>query len=176
MISTIGNPNTPSFVKIWGGPIFGDWAWNDPNELYFGIPKRVLLSFNNKFSTSYHIESNMLSSQTEHRDLRIQMSTDLSWSTHYSKIYSKAYKCLALLRRTFGKFGSDEARRSLYLALVRSQLSYCSQLWNQHLIKDTTTLQRVQRCATKYLLDDYSSDYKHHLLNLQLLLLMYTLD
>ena len=36
------------------------------NELYFGIPKCVLLSFNNKFSTSYHIESNMLSSQSEH--------------------------------------------------------------------------------------------------------------
>ena len=117
------------------------------NELCFGIPKCVLLSFNNKFSTSYHIESNMLSSQSEHWDLAIQMSTDLSWSTHYSIICSKAYKCLGLLRRMFGKFGSVEARWSLYLALVCSQLSYCSQLWKPHLIKDTTTLERVQRGA-----------------------------
>jgi len=115
----------------------------------------------------------MLSSQRENHDLGIQMSMDLSWSTHYSIICSKAYKCLALLKRMFGKFESVEARRPLYLA---PQLSYCSQLWNPHLIKDTTTLERVQRCAAKYILDDYSSDYKQRLLNLQLLPLMYTLD
>ena len=118
-----------------------------------------------RFLTSYHIESNMLSSQSEHSDLGIQMPMDLSWSTHYSIICSKAYKCL---RRKFGKFGSVEARRSLYLALVHSQLSYCSQLWNPHLIKDTTTLERVQRHTTKYTLDHYSSDYKQRLLNFQL--------
>jgi len=95
---------------------------------------------------------------------------------HYSIIYSKVYKCLALLRRMYGKFRSVEAKRSLYLALVRSQLSYCSQLWNPHLIKGTTTLERVHRHAKKYILDDYSSDYKQRLLNLQLLPLMYTLD
>ena len=67
---------------------------------------------------------------------------------------------------------SVEVRRSLYLALVRSQSSYFSQLWNPHLIKDTTTFERVQRCTTKLSLDDYSSDYKQRLHNLQLLLLM----
>ena len=50
--------------------------------------------------------------------------------------------------------------RDLYLALV------CSQLWNPYLIKDTTTLERVQRCATKYILNNYC---KLHLLNLKLL-------
>ena len=69
-----------------------------------------------------------------------------------------------------------EARRSLYLALVRSQLTYCSQLRNPHLIKDTTILERVQRRATKYILNDYTSDYKFRLLKLKLLPLMYMLD
>ena len=52
-------------------------------------------------SASYHIESNMLSSLSEHHDLRIQMSTDLSWT-----IVQSVLKHLALLRRTSGKFGS----------------------------------------------------------------------
>ena len=67
-------------------------------------------------------------------------------------------------------------RRSLYLALVRSQLSYCSQLWNPYLVKDTLTLERVQRRATKYILNDYTSDYRLRQLKLKLLPLMYTLD
>ena len=39
-----------------------------------------------------------------------------------------------------------------------------------------TLFQQSNRCATKYILDDYSSEYKQRLLNLQLLPLMYTLD
>ena len=150
--------------------------WSIVNELYFGIPKCVFLSFNSKLSSSYHIDSNALSHPSEHRDLGIQMSSDLSWSSHYNMICSKAYRSLALLRRSFGSFGTIEARRSLYLALVRSQLTYCSQLWNPYLIKDILTLERVQRRATKYILNDYTSDYRLRLLKLKLLPLMYTLD
>ena len=50
---------------------------------------------------------------------------------------------------------------------------YCSQLWRSNLIKDIHSLERVQRRATKYILNDYSSDYKSCLMNLKLLPLMY---
>jgi len=101
------------------------------------------------------------------------MSSDLPWSNHYNMICLKAYISLGLLKRTFGRFGTIEARRSLYLALVRSQLTYCSQLWNPYLIKDISILERVQRHATKYILDDYTSNYRLRLLKLKLLPLMY---
>ena len=48
---------------------------------------------------------------------------------------------------------------------------YCSQIWRLQLIRDITTLERVQRRATKYILN-YTS-YKSRLLQLNLLLLMY---
>jgi len=44
-------------------------------------------------------------------------------------------------------------------------------------MKDITKIERLQHRATKYVLQDYNSDYKTHLTKLQLLpLLMYVLE
>ena len=53
---------------------------------------------------------------------------------------------------------------------------YCSQLWRPHLIKDITCLERVQCRATKFVLNDFTSNYKSRLTSLNLLLLMYWLE
>ena len=58
-------------------------------------------------------------------------------------------------------------------AQVRSQLLYCSQLLRPQLIRDITALERIQRRATKYILNDYTSSYKLRLEQLHLLPLMY---
>ena len=52
---------------------------------------------------------------------------------------------------------------------------YCSQLWRPNLIKDIFSLERVATAyrATKYILSDYSTDYKSCLINLKLLPLKY---
>ena len=55
------------------------------------------------------------------------------------------------------------------LALVRSQLSYCSQLWRPRLMKDIVYLEKVQRRASKYILGDRESDYRSRLITLNLL-------
>jgi len=114
--------------------------------------------FSNKLPTLYQIDSNLLSHSSEYRNLGIHMSSDLSWN---NTICSKAYKSL----RTFGRFGTIEAIRSLYLVLVRFQLSCCSQLWNPYLIKD---MEIVQRRTTKYILNHYTSDYKTQLLTIMI--------
>ena len=53
---------------------------------------------------------------------------------------------------------------------------YCSVLWKPHLIKHIQLIERIQRRATKYVLNDYVSDYKSRLIKLQILPLMYILD
>ena len=87
-------------------------------------------------------------------------------------IVTKAYKILGLIRRTFHA-SCTTTKSKLYLSLVRSQLMYCSQLWRPYLIKDIQILEQVQGRATKYILSNYSSDYKSHLTNLNLLPFMY---
>ena len=60
--------------------------------------------------------------------------------------------------------------------MVRYKLIYSSQLWNPYLIKDIVMLERIQRRATKFILNDYSSNYKSYLLKLNILPLMYLFD
>ena len=59
-----------------------------------------------------------------------------------------------------------------------SKLSYCSQLWRPHLVKDILCLESVQRRATRYILNDYSrhTSYRSRLINIKLLPLMYWLE
>ena len=83
-----------------------------------------------------------------------------------------SYKKLGLLRRSFSSAVHINAKCSLYLSLIRSQLAYCSQIWRPYLPKDITLLERVQMRATKFILNDFSSNYKSRLIALRLLPLM----
>ena len=53
---------------------------------------------------------------------------------------------------------------------------FCSTLCKPYLLKDITQLEQLQCCTTKYILNDYTSNYKSQLLELQILPLMYVLD
>lgn len=59
---------------------------------------------------------------------------------------------------------------------MRSQLLYCSQLWRPYLIKDIIKLERIQRRATKFILNNFSLDYKSRLQSLDMLPLMYVYE
>ena len=45
-------------------------------------------------------------------------------------------------------------------------------VWRPQFIKDIKVIDRVQRRATKFILDDYRSDYKSHMTSLNMLSLM----
>ena len=69
---------------------------------------------------------------TNKETLEFLISSDLSWSNLQShlKITSKAYKYyIGPLRRTFATSNNITVKKKLYIALVRSQLLYGSQIW-----------------------------------------------
>ena len=68
---------------------------------------------------------------------------------------SQGLRTLSLLRRTFSHSIDTSTKKVLYLALVRLQLLYCSPIWHSNLICDITALERIQRLATKYILNDH---------------------
>ena len=66
----------------------------------------------------------------------------------------------------------SHVKRSLYLSLVCSQISYCCQIWRPCFVKECSNLEKLQRRAMKFILSDYHSDYKSRLIALNLLLWM----
>ena len=80
---------------------------------------------------------------------------------------------MSLFTKTNIQYTCNCLKKLLYISLVRSQLIYCSQLWRPHLLKDIITLERIQRRATKFILNDYQSSYRFRLVKLHLLPLMY---
>ena len=75
-----------------------------------------------------------------------------SWDNHCKYIIPKSYKMLGLLRRYFSKFHSPAVKKTLYLSLVRSQITYCSVIWRPYLIEDIVNFERIQRRATKFII------------------------
>ena len=154
--------------------------WSYENNLSFNVSKFGLLHFLNRSSSPIHniycmngIEIKLMN---HFKDLGIIFSSDLSWTHHYQQIITRAYQNLGLIHRTFSALIPTRTKKLLYLSLIRSQLIYCSRIWRPRLIKDIISLEQLQHRATKYILNDYSTDYKTRLTSLHILPLMYTFE
>ena len=81
---------------------------------------------------------------------------------------------LGLIKRTFKGLDDPKTLRTLYCSLVCSNLEYCSVVWSPHTKRDTDTLERVQRRATKLILnsdDPYDTCIRLKKLNLMSLVM-----
>jgi len=150
--------------------------WKTDTNLLFNLAKTFFMSFKPHFSTTYSIGSTNISKVCKHKDLGIVISSDLNWERHYNSVLAKAYKMLGLLRSSFSTKITVQSKKQLYVSLVRSKLSFCLVLLKPYLLKDVKLLEQLQRRATKCILNDYTSDYKHQLKTLKILPLMYFLD
>jgi hypothetical protein len=147
--------------------------WSTTWSLPFNVKKCFVLSFPHgcghaQFSNSYHLNNTPLSFKLVHNDLGVVLSSDLRWSDHYEYIMAKSYRVLGLLLRVFSSVHCPQAKRVLYITLVRSKLLYCSPIWRPHLLRDIKALENVQRRATKFILNNYVSNYRLRLLDLHL--------
>ena len=147
--------------------------WCISSKLSFNANKCSLIRFSTN-STPFEIDYLLCGSQLKVanscRDLGIIVSDNLSWSDHYKFISSKAYSQLSLVKRCFIN-ASTSFKKLLYISLVRSKITYCSQLWRPMLIKDILCIERIQQNIK---INDYNkSTYKKRLISLNLLPLMY---
>ena len=170
----------PSDCSLLQDDLYRLLDWSNKWKLHFNISKCALVRFSYGTpispASSYCMGDQDIVALDCLRDLGVLISDDLSWSAHYDLLCSRAYKILGLLRRVFNNVFAIAAKKHLYISLVRSQLTYCSVVWRPHLIKDITTLEKIQRRASKYILSDFSSDYKSRLTSLNMLPSMMQLE
>ena len=120
--------------------------WSASTNLSFNCVKCAVLHFwcNNNNTAQYLLNNNIIDLQELIKDLRIMITSDLSWSIHCNMVVSRAYKQLDLIRRSF-KTNSIPVKKKLYISLVRSQLMYCSQIWQPNLAQDIQLLEESNK-------------------------------
>ena len=92
-------------------------------------------------------------------NIRLGRISKFKWSKQVTVATRRATKILNMVKRISSNDLDTFSKRSLYLALVRSNLGYASEFWSPYLHKEMAFLERVQRKATKYILNDYNLCY-----------------
>ena len=167
------------------------YDWTTLWGLKFNTSKCEVLRISRKRSSSllnlavspYTLDDFPLGAVATQKDLGVTVTNTLSWGFHISSVVAKANRKLGFLRRHFGSacLGADR-KRLLYLAFVRSQLGYASEVWApQSCIRDLKLLEGVQRRATRYILGCHRDpnsrpSYKSRLVSLNLLPISYWLE
>ena len=124
-------------------------SWSNDWQLKFNTDKCVEMGISKKndySSPQYHLCGNQLKAVSEVKDLRIYITSNLSWSIRANKCANKADNML--VRRAVGP-KNPELFPKLYKSLVRPILEHCSPVWCPQLKKDSNTLEKVQRRASK---------------------------
>ena len=106
--------------------------------------------------TSYTMHGHVLDSVDSARYLGVDISSNLSFSTHINRISSNASKSLGYLKRDI-LTKHPGIREAAYKTIVRPQLEYASTVWNNNLKKDKDKIESVQKRANRWTLNNYSS-------------------
>ena len=121
--------NCPVDHILFQSDIDNIYRWSLQNRMEFNVKKCKLMRICKNRSpllSDLHLNNSTLQSTTDFCDLGLVTTCNLSWNSHIDKITSKAKRILGLIKRTCRGLKDVPTLRTLYLALVRSQLEFCS--------------------------------------------------
>ena len=154
-------------------------AWSISSGLVFNQKKCKQQHITRKFNPvefQYKINDKPLEVTNHEKDLGVYVSSDLTWKKHTLEQCAKANKLLGFIRRCAMDVQSPSTRRTLYLAIVRPALGYATQVWSPQTIDLIRRIERVQRRASKFILDLpflCEESYRDRLLSIDILPICY---
>lgn len=129
--------------------------WCMLNGMVLNAKKCNVISFSRKKSANYYdydIEGSMLQRKNLINDLGVLLDSKLTFKQHIDMVYSKSKKMLGFIKRRGREFDDPFIIKSLYCALVRSILEYCSVVWMPFFECDVKKLESVQKQFLLYAL------------------------
>lgn len=136
--------------------------WSTKNMMIFHPDKCKTLSITTghkpHIDFNYLIADKVIDYTDIEKDLGIYINSKLNWNEHCNKLLSKANQKLGLLKRSCSFINNKSKRRSLYLAMVRSQFEHCPIIWRPSAISTVTKFEALQKRSMKWIInDDYIS-------------------
>ena len=106
-----------------------------------------------KIEYPYKLHDVVLESTVHERDLGVWTSSNLTWTKHFEEQCIQSTKMLGYIRRFTLDIKNISVRRTLYLTLVRSKLCHGCELWAPQSVELIKRMERIQRRASKFILD-----------------------
>jgi hypothetical protein len=131
-----------------------DWA------MEFNADKCEVLRITRKKSPiiyPYKLHNVELKTTSAAKYLGVTISKDLNWSQHIENISAKASSSLRFIQRNI-KTNNRKVKEVAFNTYVRPQLEYCSSVWHPWQKNLTYKIERVQRSAARYVLNNF--DYQ----------------
>ena len=103
----------------------------------------------------YYLHGALLEAVPAAKYLGVDISENLSWNTHISRISKKSNQTLGFLKRNI-KIHHEDLKATAYKTVVRPQLEYASSVWSPHTDTVIQQIEKVQRCTARWVKRDYS--------------------
>ena len=106
-----------------------EFSWQNPSNIY--IMGGVALTISN-----------------EEKDLDVLIDSKLNFDRHIGVKVNKANSLVGLMQRSF-EYIDPHVFKQLFKSIVRPHLEYATPVWNPHLKKHISSVENVQRRATR---------------------------
>ena len=134
--------------------------WSDRWQMSFNPTKFSVLRVTRKRNPLQHQYTMMdvaLAEVKHHPYLGVELSDDLTWATHIAKITGKPNRSLNTIHMNLYDC-LHKVKETAYKSFVRPNLEYASSVWDPHLKKEITGLEKVQRRASHFVTAEYSRE------------------
>ena len=106
-------------------------------------------------TSSYSLHGQTLETRSTSKYLGINISSDLSWSTHVEDVAARGNRTVGFLRRNFREC-TPKVKSATYTTMVRPTLEYTPAVWDPYTQREAQLLEKVQRRAARYVNNNYT--------------------
>lgn len=150
--------------------------WSTKWQLSFNLDKCKVMHYGrNNIEYEYLIareRQEKMQTTSKEKDLGITFTGDLKFMEHIANTVKKANQMVGIVKRTF-KYMNKTMFNSIYKSLIRSHLESGNKIWAPIRKTDSDHLEKVQRRATKIVVEIRDLPYGERLKELKLHSLLY---